>query len=112
MNDARFGAVLGVYTQARTDPDLFMALNDIVVQHGAFVGQINRTVVASFVDDPVRAEATAGLGTIAILAMQGLVVSNMVGASKNAARPLIDTFALLLDLQRGMPPAPPADEGT
>jgi AcrR family transcriptional regulator len=100
MNDTRFAAVLGVYTQARTDPDLFLALNPIVVKHGSFVGQINRRVVASFEHDPARAETTALLGTIAILAMQGLAVSHMVGASMSAARPMIDTFAQLLELQR------------
>lgn len=111
MNDVRFAAVLGVYTQARTDPDLFLALNPIVVKHGSFVGQINRRVVASFADDPELAERIAGLGTLAILAMQGLVVSHMVGASQNAARPLIDTFSMLLELQLGFAD-PGAGEGS
>jgi AcrR family transcriptional regulator len=110
MNDVRFAAVLGVYTQARTDPDLFLALNPIVVKHGSFVGQINRRVVASFVDDPGVTERTAGLGTIAILAMQGLVVSHMVGASQSAARPLIDAFAQILEVQRLLD-APPGQPG-
>jgi AcrR family transcriptional regulator len=99
MNDTRFAAVLGVYTQARTDPDLFLALNPIVVKHGSFVGQINRKVVRSFVHDVQQAEEMAGLGTIAILAMQGLAVSHMVGASMNASRALIDTFADLLEMR-------------
>ena len=102
MSDRRFGAVLSVYTQARTDPELYEAVNEIVVRHGSFVGQINRRVVASFIDDPDRVEQLAGLGTIAILAMQGLAVSHMVGASRSAARPLIDTFAHLFELQRSL----------
>ncbi len=104
MHDPVFGAVLGVYTQARTDAELLTAIHDIVVDHGAHVGQINRRVVASFVTDPEDAARTATLGTLAILAMQGLVVSNMVGASLGAHRDLIGTFADLLVQQRTPPP--------
>jgi AcrR family transcriptional regulator len=103
MNDPRFAAVLGVYTQARTDTDLFLAIHDLVVRHGSFVGQINKRVVTSFIGDPTRGEATAALGTLAILSMQGLVVSHMVGASMDTARPLIDTLAHLFELQRARP---------
>jgi AcrR family transcriptional regulator len=104
MNGPVFGAVLGVYTQARTDAELLAAIHDIVVQHGSFVGQINRRVVSSLVPDPQQAARTAGLGTIAILAMQGLVVSNMVGASMGAHRDLVGIFADLFEQQRTAPP--------
>ena len=105
MNDPAFGAVLGVYTHARTDAELLAAIHDIVVLHGSHVGEINRRVIATFVDDPAQAARTAGLGTLAILAMQGLVVSNMVGAGKGGARRhLIATLAELLEQQRAAPP--------
>lgn len=101
MSDPSFGAVLGVYTQARTDRELYDAIHDIVVQHGAFVGQINRRVAASFIDDPDRVAQFASLGTLAILAMQGLVISHMVGASANAKDPLIAAFTVILETARG-----------
>jgi AcrR family transcriptional regulator len=107
MSDPSFGAVLGVYTQARTDPELYDALHDIVVMHGSYVGQINRRVSASFVDDPERAATIAGLGTLAILAMQGLVVSQMVGASKGAKSDLVRAFTMLLEAARSAPPGAP-----
>jgi hypothetical protein len=89
MSNPSFGAVLSVYTQARTDPELYDAIHDLVVRHGSFVGQINRRITASFVDDPQRVALVSGLGTLAILAMQGLVVSHMVGASAGAKDDLI-----------------------
>jgi AcrR family transcriptional regulator len=95
MNDPSFGAVLGVYTQARTDHELLAAIHDIVVRHGSYVGEINRRVARTLAPDPSRAARLTSLGTMAIIAMQGLVVSHMVGASMGGERDLIGAFAQL-----------------
>lgn len=109
MSDPGFAAVLGVYTQARTDPELYEAIHAIVVEHGAYVGRINRRISARFVDDdPGRAAVVAGLATIAILAMQGLVVAHMVGASASAKDEVIQAFTAILDTARHRPPGAPA----
>jgi AcrR family transcriptional regulator len=108
MSNPSFGAVLSVYTHARTDPELYDAIHDLVVRHGAFVGQINRRVTSSFVDEPERAALVSGLGTLAILAMQGLVVSHMVGASAGAKDDLIKAFTVILETAMAQPPGAPA----
>lgn len=108
MADAQFGAVLGVYTQARTDRELLAAIHDIVVRHGSYVGQINRRIAASFApDDPERALQITRIGTIAIISLQGLVVSHMVGASMGGERDLIGAFAEMLEQARSAPPSTP-----
>jgi AcrR family transcriptional regulator len=108
MSDPGFAAVLGVYTQARTDPELYAAIHGIVVDHGAYVGRINRRISARFVDnDPGRAAVVAGLATIAILAMQGLVVAHMVGASASAKDEVIQAFTAILETARHRPPGAP-----
>ncbi len=63
---------------------------------------------ASFVDgDPELAAVIAGLGTIAILAMQGLVVAHMVGASASAKSDLVRAFTAILEAARHRPPGAP-----
>ena len=69
------------------------------------------TGAVGLITDPEQAEQTHGLGTIAILAMQGLAVSHMVGASMNASRSLIDTFADLLEHRLAPPAGPTAEPG-
>lgn len=100
MSDPQFCAVIAVYTQSRTDGELLVALHDVVVEHGAYVGALNQRVARTFTDDPSVAARLYGLGTIAILAMQGLVVSNMVGASIGSERDLIGAFADLYEHSR------------
>ncbi|CAE7884177.1 unnamed protein product, partial [Symbiodinium sp. KB8] len=40
MSDTQFGAVLEVYTQARTDTDLLAAIHPIVAEHGDYVNAL------------------------------------------------------------------------
>ena len=108
MSNPSFGAVLSVYTQARTDRELYDAIHQLVVRHGSYVGQINRRITATFVDDPQRVAFVSGLGTLAILAMQGLVVSHMVGASAGAKDGLIGAFTTILETAMAQPPGAPA----
>jgi AcrR family transcriptional regulator len=112
MTDPHFGAVLGVYTQARTDGELLAAIHDIVVRHGSYVGEINRRVARTFAPDPERAARLSTVGTLAIVAMQGLVVSHMVGASMGGERDLIGAFANLYDQARAMPLEAQGSAGT
>jgi AcrR family transcriptional regulator len=113
MNDPSFGAVLGVYTQARTDTELLHAIHEIVVRHGSFVGAINRRVARTYAPDPERAARLTMLGQLAIIAMQGMVVSHMVGASMGGERDLVLAFTNLYELARQAPAdAPVAPGGT
>lgn len=107
MSNPSFGAVLSVYTQARTDQELYGAIHELVVRHGSYVGQINRRITATFVDEPQRVALVSGLGTLAILAMQGLVVSHMVGASAGAKDDLIGAFTTILETAMAQPPGAP-----
>jgi AcrR family transcriptional regulator len=111
MDDPSFGAVLSVYTQARTDTELLHAIHDIVVRHGSYVGAINRRVAHTFAPDPVRAERLTLLGQLAIIAMQGMVVSHMVGASMGGERDLVRAFTSLYELARAAPPDAPFARG-
>lgn len=111
MNHPSFGAVLGVYTQARTDTELLHAIHDIVVRHGSFVGEINRRVARTLAPDPVRAARLTTLGQLTIIAMQGMVISHMVGASMGGERDLVRAFANLYELARMTPPDAPVAPG-
>lgn len=100
MSDTQFGAVLEVYTQARTDTELLAAIHPIVAEHGEYVNELTARVAATLGDG---ADATsditpvAGLGSLAILAMQGLVVGQMAGASPGYERDVLAGLRTLID---------------
>ena len=96
MSDIQFGAVLEVYTQARTDTDLLAAIHPIVAEHGEYVTDLTARVAATLVD-PAESALLADLGGLAILAMQGLVVSQMAGASPGYEREVLTGFRTLID---------------
>ena len=113
MSDTQFGAVLEVYTQARTDTDLLAAIHPIVAEHGDYVNALTARVAGALtgdrettgidtatdtgVDPGVDTEPLAGLGSLAILAMQGLVVGQMAGASPGYERDVLAGFRTLID---------------
>ena len=96
MSDTQFGAVLEVYTQARTDTDLLAAIHPIVAEHGDYVNALTARVAATL-GDGTDSEPLAGLGSLAILAMQGLVVGQMAGASPGYERDVLAGFRTLID---------------
>ncbi|TDT17806.1 TetR family transcriptional regulator [Ilumatobacter fluminis] len=96
MSDTQFGAVLEVYTQARTDTDLLAAIHPIVAEHGDYVNALTARVAATLGDGTDTAPL-AGLGSLAILAMQGLVVGQMAGASPGYERDVLADFRTLID---------------
>lgn len=96
MSDTQFGAVLEVYTQARTDTDLLAAIHPIVAEHGDYVNALTSRVAATLGDGTDTAPL-AGLGSLAILAMQGLVVGQMAGASPGYERDVLAGFRTLID---------------
>lgn len=96
MSDAQFGAVLEVYTQARTDAELLTAIRPIVAEHGEYVHALTARV-ASALAGGADATPLADLGSLAILAMQGLVVGQMAGASPGAERDVLAGFRVLID---------------
>ena len=96
MSDSQFGAVLEVYTQARTDTELLTAIHPIVTEHGDYVNALTARVAATLGDGADTAPL-AGLGNLAILAMQGLVVGQMAGASPGFERDVLAGFRTLID---------------
>ena len=106
MSDVQFGAVLEVYTQARTDTDLLAAIHPIVTEHGEYVNALTTRVAASLSrDDGTDPAPLAGLGSLAILAMQGLVVGQMAGASAGYEHDLLIGLRALIDAAGGTPAA-------
>lgn len=96
MSDTQFGAVLEVYTHARTDTDLLAAIHPIVAEHGDYVSGLTARVAAALADG-ADVTAVAGLGSLAILAMQGLVVGQMAGASPGDEHDVLAGFRALID---------------
>ena len=96
MSDSQFGAVLEVYTQAHTDTELLAAIHPIVAEHGDYVNELTARVAAAL-GDGADTTALAGLGSLAILAMQGLVVGQMAGASPGFERDVLAGFRTLID---------------
>lgn len=96
MSDTQFGAVLEVYTQARTDTELLAAIHPIVAEHGEYVNELTARVAAAL-GDGADATPLAGLGSLAILAMQGLVVGQMAGASPGSERDVLAGLRTLID---------------
>ncbi|MEQ8438339.1 MAG: TetR/AcrR family transcriptional regulator [Ilumatobacter fluminis] len=105
MSDTQFGAVLEVYTQARTDTDLLAAIHPIVAEHGDYVNALTARV-AGALGDGTDTAPLAGLGSLAILAMQGLVVGQMAGASPGYERDVLAGFRTLIDTMIGTGRAP------
>ena len=96
MSDPQFAAVLEVYTQSRTDTGLLTAIHPIVAEHGDYVNELTARVAAAL-GDGTDTTALAGLGGLAILAMQGLVVGQMAGGSPGFERDVLAGFRTLID---------------
>ena len=87
MSDSELAAVYELYTQCRSDVELLRVLQPIVVEHGDHIRELASTVNAELgLTDPVVAESITSL---AILAMQGLVINNLAGTALGVERDLI-----------------------
>ena len=87
MSDPQLAAVYELYAQCRSDDDLLRVLQPIVVEHGDHIRDLASTVNAELgLTDPRVAE---GITSLAILAMQGLVINNLAGTALGVERDLI-----------------------
>lgn len=98
MSDPEFGAVLALYTQARTDADLLAVIHPVVAEHGDYVRDLVDRVSAVLAgEDPAAARRVATVGNLAILTMQGLVVGQMAGASTGFERDVLTAYSDLVE---------------
>lgn len=91
MADPRLAAVYELYAQCRTDIELFTAIQPVVDAHVRAVGE-SATEVLESLAAPLPHDAREQVA-LAILAMQGLIVNNLAGASVGSERALIDVLA-------------------
>jgi AcrR family transcriptional regulator len=97
MSDPELAAVVELYAQARTDTELLAAILPIVAEHGEYVrALVDRVSAALAAGDPEAAERVAALGNLTILAMQGLVVSQMAGSAVGVERDVVATSTELV----------------
>lgn len=97
MSDAQFCALLEIYTLARTDADVGAAMLPIVTRHGEYVHGLVVRVATAIADESESLDQLVSLGHTAILAMQGLVVGQMAGASPGHESEVIASFAGQID---------------
>lgn len=97
MSDRQFAAVLEIYTRARTDADLFTAIHPIVTEHGRYVADLVDRVARALSPDPDDVPSIVAIASLAIHAMQGVVVGQMAGTAPGSERELLDVVAGLVD---------------
>ena len=104
MRDPAFAAVLELYGQARTDAELRDALRPVVARHGEQVHDLVVRIAAVLAGEDRRAaERVTAVAHLAVVALQGFAIGDVVGASRGRREELLDLLSDLVTDALGGP---------